>query len=149
MQLAKLNVGEAMAFSGSVEDKLAIRELVDIYADGVNQRSSKIWASTWAENSEWNLPVVPGMESVVGKENIVAAWEQAMSLFPFAFMLCSIGSIKVENRSVATMRSYTSEVVVTQDGTELRPQGVYTDSLKKIDGEWLFTQRVFSVLRGE
>ena len=60
-----------MAFSGSVEDRLAIRDLLDIYADGVNQRSVEIWGSTWAEDSEWNLTVVPGMEKITGKGNIL------------------------------------------------------------------------------
>ena len=138
-----------MSFDGDAEDRLAIRELLDTYADGVNQRSSEIWASTWAKDAEWNLPVVPGMESVTGKENIVAAWEKAMSLFPFAFMTCSVGQIKIESGGIASMRSYTSEVAVTQEGAELTPQGMYEDRLEKIDGAWLFVQRRFTVLRGE
>jgi hypothetical protein len=47
------------------------------------------------------------------------------------------------------MRSYTDEVAVTQDGTELRPRGQYDDECVKVDGQWQFSRRVFTVLHGE
>jgi ketosteroid isomerase-like protein len=137
-----------MSFSGSVEDRLAIRELLDTYADGVNQRSVEIWGSTWAEDSEWNLTVVPGMEEVKGKATILKAWEESMALFPFVFMAQSVGSINV-NGNTATVRSYTAEVAEMADGTELRPRGQYDDRLEKIDGAWLFVQRSFKSVHGE
>jgi uncharacterized protein (TIGR02246 family) len=137
-----------MAFTGSTEDKLAIRELFDTYADGVNQRDAGIWGSTWAEDSEWNLPVVPGMESVRGKAQILAAWTSSMELFPFVFMAISVGTIRVDG-DTATARSYTAEVAILQDGTELRPRGQYDDVLIKVDGQWLFQRRAFQSLHGE
>ena len=36
------------------EEKLAIRELLDRYCDGVNQRDADIWGSTWSENAMGN-----------------------------------------------------------------------------------------------
>lgn len=137
-----------MAFSGPVDDRLAIRELLDTYADGVNQRSAEIWASTWAEDSVWNLPVVPGMEEVTGKANIVDAWNESMKLFPFVFMAQTVGEIIVDGDS-AVVRCYTSEVATMADGTEIRPRGQYNDKLKRINGQWLFVQRSFNVLHGE
>ena len=32
-------------------------------------------ASTWAEDSAWKLPVIPGMENLSGKDTIVSSWE--------------------------------------------------------------------------
>ncbi|MFA7555758.1 MAG: nuclear transport factor 2 family protein [Spongiibacteraceae bacterium] len=137
-----------MSFTGPIEDRLAIRELLDCYADGVNQRDADIWGSTWAEDSVWQLPVVPGMENVTGKENIVTAWNTSMELFPFVFMSISVGNIDVQGDK-ATARSYTAEVAIMQDGTELRPRGQYDDVLIKVDGQWLFQQRLFQSLHGE
>ena len=137
-----------MSFTGSAEDRLAIRELMDIYADGVNQRSAEIWASTWAEDSEWNLTVVPGMEEIRGKANIVDAWVESMKLFPFVFMSISLGRVDIHG-DTATVRSYTTEVAVMQDGHEIRPRGQYDDRLAKINGQWLFVQRSFKSLHGE
>ena len=137
-----------MAFSGPIEDRLAIRELMDIYADAVNQRDAELWGSTWAEGSSWKLPVIPGMENVAGKENIVAAWNAGMAMFPFIFMSISVGDIQVDGDR-ATARAYTTEVGTTLDGTEIRPRGQYDDKLIKVDGEWLFIQRIFNSLYGE
>ncbi|EAS46830.1 hypothetical protein GB2207_04357 [gamma proteobacterium HTCC2207] len=137
-----------MAFSGPIEDRLAIRELMDIYADAVNQRDAELWGSTWAEGSSWKLPVIPGMENVAGKENIVAAWNAGMAMFPFIFMSISVGDIQVDG-DTATARAYTTEVGITLDGTEIRPRGQYDDKLIKVDGEWLFIERIFNSLYGE
>ena len=137
-----------MAFSGPIEDRQAIRELMDIYADAVNQRDAELWGSTWAEGSSWKLPVIPGMENVAGKENIVAAWNAGMAMFPFIFMSISVGDIQVDG-DTATARAYTTEVGTTLDGTEIRPRGQYDDKLIKVDGEWLFIERIFNSLYGE
>ena len=137
-----------MAFSGPIEDRLAIRELMDIYADAVNQRDAELWGSTWAEGSSWKLPVIPGMENVAGKENIVAAWNAGMAMFPFIFMSISVGDFQVDG-DTATARAYTTEVGTTLDGTEIRPRGQYDDKLIKVDGEWLFIERIFNSLYGE
>ena len=41
---------------GQVADRLAIRELLDRYCDGVNQRDAERWGSSWAEESFWEIP---------------------------------------------------------------------------------------------
>ena len=38
------------------KEKLAIRELLDRYCDGVNQRDASIWGDTWSENAIWEIP---------------------------------------------------------------------------------------------
>jgi len=137
-----------MTMPGTVEDRLAIRELLDRYADGVNQRDGEIWGSTWHEDAEWNLPVVPGYESVKGRAAIVEAWTNSMKLFPFVHMMCSVGQMRFDG-DTCTMRSYTSEVAEMQDGTVIRPRGQYDDVVVKQDGQWRFAKRAFQVLHGE
>jgi len=137
-----------MSNTGSAEDRLAIRELLDLYADAVNQRDAEAWGATWSEDSEWNLTVVPGMECIKGREAIVSGWVESMKLFPFVHMLCSVGNINVDGDR-ATMRSYTAEVAVLQNGEEIRPRGQYDDELVKVNGQWLFKRRAFKVLHGE
>ncbi len=96
-----------MPNTGSTEDRLAIRELLDQYADGVNQLDAELWGDTWAEDSVWNLPVMPGMEEVKGRDNIVAGWQEAMKFFKFVHMVCASGSIQL-NGDRGTVRSYES-----------------------------------------
>lgn len=133
--------------TGQLEDKLAIRELLDTYCDGVNQRDAEIWGSTWADDAVWELPHLE-MEGLKGKEQIVSSWIEAMKLFPFVNMLAHIGHLKIDGNK-AVMRSYTDEVAVMQDGTEIRPRGEYEDECAKINGQWKFTRRKFTVLHGE
>lgn len=137
-----------MTSMGTTDDRFAIRELLDRYADGVNQRSAEIWGSTWAEDSEWNLPVVPGYEEVKGKANIVDAWVASMKLFPFVHMMCSVGQTQFDGAR-CQLRSYTAEVAEMADGTVIRPRGQYDDVVVKQDGEWLFEKRSFTPLHGE
>ena len=128
-------------------DRLAIRELLERYCDGVNQRDADIWASTWAEDAVWELPHLE-MEGLRGRDVIVAAWTEAMKLFPFVNMLAQPASIAIDGDK-ATMRSYTTEVAVMQDGTEIRPLGEYYDECVRENGEWKFSLRKFRVLHGE
>jgi hypothetical protein len=45
-----------MSNTGSVEDRLAIRELLEAYADAVCCVDADAWGATWAEDSVWELP---------------------------------------------------------------------------------------------
>lgn len=137
-----------MSSTGSTEDRLGVRETLDRYADGVNQRDAEIWGSTWAEDSVWNLPVVPGFEEVKGKTAIVDAWVGSMKLYPFVHMMCTVGQMRFDGDR-CTMRSYTSEVAEMADGVVFRPRGQYDDTLVKQGGDWLFEKRSFTPLHGE
>lgn len=129
------------------QDQLAIRALLERYCDGVNQRDAEIWGSTWAEDAVWELPHLD-MAGITGREQIVAAWLEAMKLFPFVNMMAHPGFIEVAGDR-AVMRSYTSEVAVMQDGSEISPRGEYEDECVRVNGEWKFSLRRFKVLRGE
>lgn len=133
--------------SDTLMDQLQIRTLLDRYCDGVNQRDAEIWGSTWAEDGVWELPHLE-MEGLKGRDTIVAAWVEAMKLFPFVNMMAQPGFIDVQGDR-ASMRSYTTEVAVTADGQEIRPRGEYHDECVRVDGEWKFSLRKFRVLHGE
>ena len=133
--------------SDQYQDQLAIRALLERYCEGVNQRDADIWGATWSADAVWELPHL-GMDGLKGRAKIVGAWLEAMKMFPFVNMMAMPGSICVDGDR-ATMRSYTDEVAVTQDGTELRPRGQYDDECVKVDGQWQFSRRVFTVLHGE
>lgn len=133
-----------MPFTGPVEDRLAIRELNETYADAVNQHNAEDWASTWAEDSFWCLPHVPGLEKLSGKQTIVDAWVAAMKHYPDIVFLVLPGFIKVDGDQ-ATARMYTAESYTDSDGVARRTHGQYDDILVKIDGRWAFKSRTFSV----
>ena len=130
-----------MPFTGPAEDRLAIRELLDAYADAVTQCDAAAWGATWAEDGEWSLPDYPEIGTTHGRAAIVAMWVEAMKAYPGIMFEAWPGSIEVDGDH-ATMRSYTSEVY-DQDGVTKRDRGVYEDVCVKVGGRWLFMSRSF------
>lgn len=130
-----------MPFTGAAEDRLAIRELLDAYADAVTRRDSAAWGATWAEDAEWSLPDYPEIGTTRGRTAIVAMWIEAMKAYPGIMFEAWPGSIVIAGDR-ATMRSYTAEVY-DQDGATVRDRGVYEDTCVRIDGRWLFASRSF------
>ncbi len=130
-----------MPFKGPFEDRLAIRELIEAYADAVTRNDAEDWAATWADDSVWNLPDYPDVGEVHGKEAIVTMWKAAMAQFPGVVFAAAPGSIVVEGDR-ATVRSWTSEVY-DKDGVTKRDRGRYDDVCVKREGRWLFQSRSF------
>jgi ketosteroid isomerase-like protein len=130
-----------MPFTGPAEDRLAIRELLETYADAVTRRDADAWGATWAEDAEWSLPDYPEIGTTKGRPAIVAMWIEAMKAYPGIMFEAWPGSIEVAGDK-ATMRSYTAEVY-DQDAVTLRDRGVYEDTCVKLDGRWLFASRSF------
>jgi ketosteroid isomerase-like protein len=130
-----------MPFTGPAEDRLAIRELLETYADAVTRRDAAAWGDTWAEDAEWSLPDYPEIGTTKGRTAIVAMWVEAMKAYPGIMFEAWPGSIEVTGDR-ATMRSYTAEVY-DQDAVTLRDRGVYEDTCVKVDGRWVFASRSF------
>ncbi len=128
-------------FTGSVEDRLAIRELNDTYGEGVVLMDKDIWGSVWADDATWDFM---GME-LAGREAIVEMWLGAMSSFEKVSFSCSPASIEVSG-DTATGRTQTQEILKGKDGSTRHIGGLYEDRLAKIDGQWQFTHRAWSMI---
>ena len=76
------------------KEKLAIRELLDRYCDGVNQRDASIWGDTWSENAIWEIPHLNLKNE--GKEAIINVWNEAMKGYPFVHMIAQPGFIEID-----------------------------------------------------
>ncbi len=131
-----------MAFRGPFEDRLAIRELLDAYADAVNRCDAEAWGACWAENSTWSMPDYPEFGTVHGRATIVETWTTAMAQFPGVIFVATPGSIVIDD-DVAVVRSYTSEVYDDAQGNTKRDRGTYDDIVVKQNGRWLFSSRRF------
>ncbi|MEO9467797.1 nuclear transport factor 2 family protein [Parasphingorhabdus sp.] len=127
-------------FSGPMEDRLAIRELHDSYCDAVLRTDPDDWGALWTEDAVWSLM---GTE-VVGRENIVNLWNGAMSAFDAVSFLGIPGSLEVTGNT-ATGRYQTHEILV-ENGEPRIAGGRYDDEFVKIDGQWLYSKRIFNVV---
>ena len=135
-----------MAYSGPIEDRLAIRERIETYSHAVFLKDADLWISNWAEDGVWHLPSI-GVD-LSGRAKIRAAWEQAMSGFALAGFFAVPGAIEVTG-DTATARSYTQEILMLKDGGQRKVIGAYDDNLVKRDGVWLFSRRSYTVLHSE
>ena len=142
-----------MPFEGPVEDRLAIRELIDSYSDAVTQRDSDAWGANWAEDSRWCLPDlgVPEWKDIRGKAKIVEEWNKMMGAFhgedgepAVCTFLCVPGAMKVDG-DTATCRSYSTEMFVDGQGRTLETKGEYNDTFVKLDGRWYFKERIWTL----
>jgi SnoaL-like domain len=141
-----------MAFTGPLEDRLAIRELMDTHAHGVMTKDPAIWSTIWADDAEWFLLDYPDLGAFEGKATIVAGWIESMKAYgldnctrPMIYFM-QPGAIEVSgNRASAT--AYTIEIYddpVT--GERVNGTGRYADQLEKRDGHWLFTRREYAIV---
>lgn len=128
-------------YTGPLEDRIAIRELNEIYADGVVRIDPETWGSVWAEDAHWDLM---GMKAD-GREAIVGFWTQAMTGFKAVSFHCVPSSIEIDGNS-AKARCQTQEVMMTKEGKTRVIGGLYEDELEKRDGRWVFTSRVFKIV---
>lgn len=134
-----------MNFCGSSEDRLAIRDLLDTFADAHTREDRELWASCWADDATW----VTTQGEHRGKEQILAAWlswnnayHRARSIL-FRVTFNQAASIQV-NGDTAIGRSYFSVATFSQeiDGP-LHFYGMYRDEYVKIDKRWLFKVRIY------
>lgn len=140
-----------MPFTGPLEDRIAIRELMNTHAFGVVSNDAELWGSIWAEDAYWELPEYPDLGGFDGREAIVAAWTASMERYgldgmekPMVYFM-EPGSIEV-NGDKATAVALTHEVYEDPETAELvRSHGRYDDELEKRDGKWVFTRRAYRI----
>ncbi|MFM5886199.1 MAG: nuclear transport factor 2 family protein [Novosphingobium sp.] len=141
-----------MAFTGPIEDRIAIRELMDTHAHGVMTKDPAIWSTIWADDASWSLLDYPDLGDFEGKETIVSGWIESMKHYgldnctrPMVYFM-QPGAIAVEGDRASAV-AYTIEIYDDPaTGQRVRGTGRYTDTLEKRGGKWLFTRREYGIL---
>lgn len=138
-----------MKYYGPLEDRIALRELLEAYSDSVSQRDGEGWAATWLDSDEciWLLPSMAEWAQFTGKKTIVEEWYKMMVQFhgpleapwPISFITIP-GSIRVDG-DIAYVRSYTTEQFVDAHGDTIETKGEYDDVCVKANGQWFFKSR--------
>mgnify|MGYP001183638017 CR=1 FL=1 len=72
-----------MAFTGPMEDRLAIRELYDAYADGANRMDRAAWLAPWAPDAVWKCHYFErhGIEAIAAQYDEIMAPVTTASFF--------------------------------------------------------------------
>jgi uncharacterized protein (TIGR02246 family) len=131
-----------MAFQGPLEDRIAIRELLESYGDAVFRHDPVAWGDCWAQDATWTLP---GIGATRGRAAIVETWRAAMHRFEQVSFHTTLGALAIAGDR-AEGRAYTSEVLKPKAGGILRMEGAYEDLIIRQEGRWLFAARSWRVL---
>ena len=134
-----------MVFKVLTDDRLAIHELVMTYGDAVTRKDSDGWGNTWAKNAIWSVPNFPGLEKVEGRKEIVKKWEEAMTNYKYIVFTALLGSLEI-SENFAKGTTYTIEVSTDIEDIKAQIHGQYIDDFIKIDNQWFFQKRTFSIL---
>ena len=129
-----------MSYSGPLEDRLMIRELIVTYNDAVFRRDANDWKDTWASDSEWQI----FGQVIKGRANILKMWEGAMASLSYVGFFAIPGMINVTEKT-AISRVYIRETLV-QDGQLRMVEGRYIDDLIKVDNMWRFKCRRYEII---
>lgn len=131
-----------MISSGPVEDRLAIRELVESYNDAVMRLDGEAWKANWLEDAIWSLP---GMGDVKGRDKFFPIWQGAMSGYEFVGFYASAGPIVVTG-DTAHATWWQQEELHGKDGSKRAIHGRYQDDYAKRGGRWYFAKRVYAIV---
>ncbi len=128
-----------MPFTGPVEDRLAIRELYDEYADGANRMDRAAWLSVWADDAEWKTHYF----EVTGKAEIGAKYDELMAAVTATTFLTQICSIEVDGEHARA--SAIGQERLMMPGGSFRLTGLNEDQLVRREGRWLILRRDYHV----
>jgi uncharacterized protein (TIGR02246 family) len=129
--------------TGSIEDRLAIRELLEEFACAAMAGDAVKLGSTWAEDGTWTLPSMAAPAR--GRDAIVAAFAKATGYLSFLSML-SVPNELVIDRDSAEGKAYCQELIITKTNEQKIVVGRYSDTYVRRDGRWKFQTRSYEVL---
>lgn len=130
-----------MAFSGPIEDRLAIRELYGTYGDASVRESLEDWLDCWTDNAEWHSHIFTRK----GKPELREQWEALWVNFDRVAFVGEVGAIEVDGDH-ATGRAVAREIIALKGGGIYKLAGQYEDRFVKQGGKWRFLRRDYQPL---
>lgn len=117
------------------EDVVAIHQLLARYAHAIDSGNGKAWAETFTEDGVFEYV---DRRKAVGRTQIAAVVRTGNRPYTSRHMAQN-ELIKIDG-DTATLKAY---LIVTR-GTDIIVTGNYDDKLKRVNGEWLFSERHFT-----
>lgn len=129
--------------SASIEDRLAIIELVNQSVAGVMRKDIAMWRATWAEDGAWKIDMLD--QPVRGRDEIAGLFGGIIERFDFVAMSSFVTGIAV-NGDRATGKAYSQELMFPKSGGQKILCGCFHDEYIRQDGRWLFHTRTYETL---
>jgi uncharacterized protein (TIGR02246 family) len=129
-----------MALTGPSEDRQAIRELLETYADATSRKDLETYLACWSKDGR---RTGAGGECQ-GKTGLREHWNGIFGAIDKMAFFVQVASIAVDGEHAA-VRSHCLEIMDFRDGNGVKLVGEYTDELVRIAGKWLFAHRDYQV----
>jgi ketosteroid isomerase-like protein len=123
-------------------DRVEIEALRGEFADAAMMHDYDRFASLFTRDGAWRIP--HGGISIVGRENIRAAIEQAQGHWDYFVQTTHSGAIQLAG-DTATGRAYICEFGHLRDGRSQFHYSLYHDRYQRTPDGWKFTERVYEV----
>lgn len=121
------------------EDRLAIREVYGRYALAVARKDGAEWLQCWTAQASWKTPQF----EVSGQAALEQMWGATWIEFETVAVFNEPGPVTLEGDE-ASLLSNVFEVVTLKSGSMLNMTGLYTDRLRRENGEWRFASRAYT-----
>jgi uncharacterized protein (TIGR02246 family) len=126
-----------------VRDELAVRALVEAFADAVTRRDAGEAAALFVPGGTWD---VPGVGVVAAPDQVVTTLTSLLESFPFLVQMVH-GTVVALTPEGAHARSTIAEMARGREGEGSQFVGVYHDRLTRTaGGGWRFAARRFRFL---
>lgn len=130
-----------MAFSGPMEDRMAIRELYDTYGDASARGDAETFLTCWTDDGQWKTHLF----TRTGKAELREQWDLLWTNFEKVAFIGNVLSIEADGDK-ASCRALAREIIALKGSGVYKLAGLYEDQLERQNGKWLFKQRSYSVL---
>lgn len=127
--------------SGSLEDRMLVREIYGLYATASCQGDVEAWLDLWTDDAQWNSHIFNRR----GKAELRQQWNDLWVNFGKLGFLSDVGPVAVTG-DTARAQSVAREVIRLTDGSLFKLIGTYDDHLVRVDGVWLFARRDYNPL---
>ena len=133
-----------MPFTGPAEDRQAIRELYDFYADASCRGDRADFLACWTQDGSWWTHYF----DLQGREAIATQYDQLMGAVQATIFSGQMLSIEVAG-DTARCRAICSERLLMGEHGQHVLTGIYHDELRREGGQWLFHRRIYKVVTEE
>ncbi len=130
-----------MKSTGSIEDRLQIREFYGSFAHASSLGLTEDWMGHWAEDCAWKTQHF----TLEGKASVREQWDQLWANFDKVALLHELCCVQAEG-DTATVLCIAREIIQLKGAGVYKLAGCYEDALVRTDGGWQFASRDYQPL---
>lgn len=127
------------AFSGPAEDRAAIRELMETYADAASRIDKAQWLDCWTPDATWTTIHA----EVRGHEALSRTWDDLFTTMDAMVFFAMPGAIHVAG-DTASARCHVREIARIE-GKVMKFAARYDDEIVRHEGRWRFARRTYAM----